>query len=134
MNNTWQRIEAALLGKQVKMLRREHDWVLDFGGGVTICVEGMWRLRNERGVLLTDLDHGHQFGLLAPIDAAARAGELMENGSVTSFSLDPATADLRIWISNGIVVEILATSGGYESWQANEGAELIAVGGGDGLR
>jgi hypothetical protein len=132
MSNASQRIGARLLGRQVKVLHREYDWVLDFGDGFTICVEGMWRLRSRQGVLLTDRDHHHQFGLPEPLDAAARANALLANGSVISFDLDPATADLRIGMSNDIVIEVLTTSSGYESWQAYQRQELVALGRGDG--
>lgn len=136
MIDPWREIESNILGKSLRITRRESDWVFDFGEnlGFGLCVQTPWRLRNELEILLTDSDDGQRFGLVTPIDAEARGNELMTGAVVTAFCFDVPTADLKIEFSNGVRVEILTNSSGYESWQAYLGTELVAVAGNGGLR
>jgi hypothetical protein len=127
-------LETQLLRKSLRVTRRENDWVFDFGNDAQLHVAALWRFRSKTQILLTDLDDGQLFGLPAPVDAEARANEIVEAATTVSFDFDEATADLRVGLSNGVLLEIITSSGGYESWQAYAGGELLAVGGNEGLR
>ena len=49
--------------------------------------------RSGRRVVLTSEDHGHKFGLPAPIDFTAKSTELLVNAIVTLAHLREATED-----------------------------------------
>src|SRR5689334_9731729 len=65
---------GALKGRSCRVVRREADWTLDFGDGHTISVAAPWRLVTAEGIAFGDEDHGHQFGLPAPVDGPTRTG------------------------------------------------------------
>ena len=130
------KLEECLADQPLSFVRREADWVLEFGQSVFLCVESFWRFRNAQGLLLTSEDDGQRFGLPAPINAEERANALASGNKVISATIDPTTADIRIALTNEIVCEIVTNSSGYESWQAYEnkpGGELLGVGGNGGL-
>ncbi|MFO0828723.1 MAG: hypothetical protein U0572_11330 [Phycisphaerales bacterium] len=111
---------------------REYDWVFEFGGGLSLTVTCLWRLLLAGRICLTSEDHGQQFGLPAPIDAAAKFNGLVSGALVTKVSLQSGTLDLEIRFGTGHVLQILPDSSGYESWIArNPPLEFIAVGGGE---
>ncbi len=130
----WAKLAARVLNRPVEVERREADWVFNFGDGFGICVECSWRLRDPNLILLTDTDEGQRFGLSEPIDAATRANALVGGDHVSDFNPDPATGDFRLLFSKGIILEVLSNSSGFESWQAYDGDNLVAVGAGGGLR
>ncbi|WP_156442894.1 hypothetical protein [Sphingomonas sp. CCH9-E2] len=130
----WCRVASAATGNTLRFTRRENDWIIDVGEHLGFCVECMWRIRTAAGIELVDTDDGQIFGLPAPVDAEASANGLVANAHLVEVALDETTADLAFRLSNGSIVEVLSNSSGYESWQAYLGGELMAVGGGQGLR
>jgi hypothetical protein len=124
----WHQFKPAVVGKSLRMNRREYDWVFAFGEDHYINVGASWRIKGPDRIHLTDRDDGHQYGLSSPVNAEDRASELVDQSSVESLDDDASTADLSIQLSNGLVVEVLTNSSGYESWQAYTESELAAVG------
>jgi len=108
-------------------------WYFSFGPDVSIGVECLWRIVEHGRVGLTSDDHGHQFGLPAPVDAVARSTDVLSGHRVTAVQLRPFTADLVIEFTDDLRLEIIPTSSGYEAWQlrAATGMSYIAVGGGE---
>jgi len=94
-------------------------------------VECLWRILGT-SILLTSEDHQHKFGLPAPLDALARASELLVHDTVTDFALRDDSLDLLFTFSRGHRLEILPTSAGHEAWQivSPQRQHFIAVGGG----
>lgn len=107
-------------------------WSFKFGQKTGISVECLWRIVKDGRVVLTSGDHGHQFGLPAPVDAAARCTELLSKQSVAAVQLREATADLLIEFADGLRLEVIPDLVGYESWQLNDpsGMSYVAQGGG----
>jgi len=130
----WEQFKREAVGATIRIARRECDWVFELSEGRCICVESAWRVRDATQILATDMDEGQQFGLPAPIDAAERANEALQYSTVLSLEHDPATADLKIQLSKGLLIEVLTNSSGYESWQAYSKGDLAGVGGNGGLR
>jgi uncharacterized protein DUF6188 len=126
--------EQEIRDKTVRTTRRDFEWVFDFGDAFTLVVGSAWRLRGSDSLLLTDADDGQKYGLPAPVDAEARSNDALADATVSSFELDDSTGDLTITFSNGVSLEVLTDSMGYESWQAYSNGELFAVGGNGGLR
>jgi len=83
-------------------------------------------------VAISSEDHLQQYGLPAPLDAAAVASALLESRPITHVQVRDGTADLFLDFSGGIRLEIIPISSGYESWGVTtpSGFEVIAQGGG----
>ena len=108
-------------------------WYFSFGPEVSIGVECLWRIVENGRVGLTSDDHGHKFGLPAPIDAVARSTDAFSGRRVTAVQLREFTADLLIDFTDDLRLEVIPTSSGYEAWQLRDpsGTSFIAVGGGE---
>ncbi|HUP79790.1 MAG TPA: DUF6188 family protein [Pirellula sp.] len=107
-------------------------WRFSLGSPESIAVECLWRIVRAGRIVLTSQDHGHSFGLSAPVDAARNAMEALLGVRVTNAQIREATADLHITLGSGMSLEIIPDSSGYESWQlyAPTGRCYIAQGGG----
>jgi hypothetical protein len=107
-------------------------WHFTLGPDASISVEGLWRIIRHVRIVLTSDDHGRQFGLPAPIDAIAKSTELLAGRQIEAVQLREATADILIALTDGIRLEIIAASSGYESWQIRDpsGTQYFAQAGG----
>ncbi|MFN4091816.1 MAG: hypothetical protein ACK4FG_02835 [Brevundimonas sp.] len=127
--------EAALVGRSCRAERREADWSFNFPPDAALAVGCHWRVISNDGILLTDEDDKQWFGLPEPVDAEARASELLAGAMVQAAKIDRVTADLSLHFSNGYRLDLTNNSSGYEGWQgtfqhAGRGASIIALGGG----
>jgi hypothetical protein len=124
---------AWFVGHSVQSLtRRESDWVLDFDKGVHLVIACLWRLVEAGRIRVTSEDNGHQFGLPAPVDAAAEVNRRLAKASVAAVELREGTLDLELHFDSGHVFQIIPDSSGYEAWDLSKGSsQFIAVGGGE---
>ena len=107
-------------------------WCFSFGSKVCISAECLWRIVERGRVVLCSTDHRQQFGLPAPIDAAAKATALLSEKSVTAVQVREASADILVECDGDRRLEIIPDSSGYESWQLQDpfGTSYVAQGGG----
>ena len=107
-------------------------WRFWFAPAHHIAVECLWRIVRGGSVIRTSEDHGHQFGLPAPVDAAQEAHDILSGATVSRVQLREATADIRLEFGGDLMLEIVPDSSGYESWQiyAPAGVRYVAQGGG----
>ena len=83
-------------------------------------------------IVVTSEDHGHQFGLPAPVDAAERVLSRVAGQPVVAASIIRTTGDLSIEFAHQFHLQLLQMSCGYESWRLHiQGNETICTGGGD---
>ena len=127
--------EAAVVGRLCHVQRREADWAFDLLDNLGLAVGCHWRLVSPEGIALTDEDDGHKFGLPKPVDAEAKANDLLAGATVSSATVDRITGDLFLRFSNGLRLDLLNNSSGYEGWQGgfhHEGkaVSVVAMGGG----
>lgn len=127
--------EAAVVGRSCRIERREADWSIDLGDNVGLAVGCHWRLVSSEGIALTDEDDGQRFGLPAPVDAETKANDLLAGTTVSSATVDRLTADFNLRFSNGLRLDVLNNSSGYEGWQGGfnhdgKAVSIIAMGGG----
>lgn len=127
--------EAAVVGRSCRVERREADWAFDLRDKVGLAVGYHWRLVSADGIALTDEDDGQGFGLPAPVDAETNANDLLAGATVSSATLDRVTADLCLRFSNGLRLDLLNNSSGYEGWQGGfnhdgNAVSIVAMGGG----
>lgn len=128
--------EAAVVGRSCRVERREADWSFDLRDNVSLAASCHWRLVSADGIVLTDEDDGQEFGLPAPVDAETKANDLLAGSTVFSATVDRVTADLCLRFSNGLRLDILNNSSGYEGWQGGfsrdgNAVSIIAMGGGN---
>ena len=121
-------LKSRVIGSSVTIDKRECDWVIEFASRFVMAVGTLWRLVGATYVCVTSEDHGHQFGLPAPVDAAAKANDLLSEATIQAVEFDARTGDLRFHFNDTLSLEIVTTSSGYESWQMWEAGEFFAVG------
>lgn len=91
-----------------------------------------WRLLDGERIVVTSEDHGHPFGLPAPLDAAERVLAAVSGKVVVAACISRITSDLMIDFGGYLHLQCLQMSCGYESWRlAVRGSETICLGGGD---
>ncbi len=107
-------------------------WRFSLGSLECIDAECLWRLVDGRQVVFTSNDHGQQFGLSAPIDAAAETRRILTHTTIVGVELFDATADIHITLSAHHRLEIIPDSSGYEGWTVRrpDGVCFVAQGGG----
>jgi hypothetical protein len=116
----------------VAMIRREADWLLTFDPQASLAIWCLWRILEHGHIRRTDNDDGQKFGLPAPVDAEQEANLLLAGSVVNEVNLHEGTLDLRLQLTNGVTLEILPNSSGYEAWQITSPNHwFLAVGGGD---
>src|SRR5688572_29166505 len=112
--------------------RNVADWVFAFDDEATLVVSCLWRLIENSRIRFTSEDEGQQFGLPAPVDAAAELNRRVANATVEAVVLREHTLDLELRFDTGHVLQVIPNSSGYESWIAHDrDKQFIAVGGGE---
>lgn len=110
-----------------------HDftWILAFREPWAVATEGSWRLLDAEGVVVTDHDHRQRFGLPAPLDAAHEVAARLRGRMICKASIARPAGDLMLEFGDGLVLQWLIHSSGYESWRlSGPGVELLGCGGG----
>jgi hypothetical protein len=122
---------SPLVGQQLLSAeKRDDSWSFGFSGEVSLATETSWRLIDEDRLVVTSEDHGHQFGLPEPVDAARVLSSIVGR-AVEGAEIDASSGDLTIEFSGRVRLELLQMSGGYESWRLSfRGSETICTGGG----
>jgi|GEM_PF-1426077 len=126
----------SLIGLSLQSLdKRDDSWFFIFADGLSIVTESPWRFVTAEGICVTSEDHGHPFGLPAPVDAAARMLSGTAEQTILSAAIDPLIGDLTIEFTNQIYLQFLQLSCGYESWRFYAaGTQTICMGGGGTAR
>lgn len=122
-----------LVGRRFQSLsRREYDWVAVFDRDAKIVIECLWRLVQSDRIQVTSEDDGQQFGLPAPLDAAAEVNARIAEAAVEAVEVRQGLLDLTLHFSAGHTLQIVPDSSGYEAWNVSNGSkQFIAIGGGE---
>ena len=122
-----------LVGQALKSLeKKDYSWFFVFADDVSIVTESPWRFLTADGIVVTSEDHGHQFGLPAPVDAAERVLAGVSSRAVVAACITRPAADLIVDFGSQIQLQFFQMSCGYESWRLYiRGDETICTGGGD---
>jgi hypothetical protein len=111
---------------------RDYSWFFMFSGGDQVSTESPWRLVTCSGIYVTSEDHGHQFGLPAPVDATERVRRTLGTDPITDAGHDERTGDLIIRFADQRYLHFLQLSCGYESWTLLVGdRKFVCMGGGE---
>jgi hypothetical protein len=127
---------SLLAGLQLtETIAREYDWVFVFAGGVnaggvSIVAGCHWRLVNGNRLIVTDQDNGHWFGHGKPVDAAAVVQLELNDTSVSEVEFSQIS-DLVLGFTNGLALQVLVSSAGYENWNVYgpDDSHTFAIGG-----
>lgn len=107
-------------------------WRFGFGPDAEVRAECPWRILRG-GIVLSNEDHGHRYGLPAPVDAEAECRTLIGGAAVRSVHVWAESRDLVIEFGPNLRLEFIPLSSGYESWHVGGPGRLriIAMGGGE---
>lgn len=104
------------------------SWWLRFSGGGQLSTHhGVWRLLAEGPMVVSSEDHGHQFGLPEPVDVVGESLDALRGSRVNTVRVRDGAPDLELCLSNGLVLEVLALSMGYECWETRDPAGRCVV-------
>jgi hypothetical protein len=123
-----------LIGQSLREVHSDDfgRWSFTFTQHGVVTADCPWRLVSTNSVVISSCDHGQQYGLAVPIDAAAELLERLRDCTVGAVSISEGTADLIVKFTDGQHLEIIPFSTGYEAWEtvSPTGIRLIAQGGG----
>ena len=122
------KVRREACGQCASIIRSNQNWCLAIGADFSLCTDSIWRLIGKKNIVVTSEDDGHQFGLPAPVDAAEKLNRLLTDKPLEQIELNAVTGDFSFYFSGPLVLEILTSSAGYESWQLYRRGELEAVG------
>ena len=109
-------------------------WRFVFGDDARVHAGCPWRVVRDGGIVLSSEDHGHNYGLPAPVDAEAECRALIAGGMVRAAEIRADTRDIAIGFASGTRLEVIPLSAGYESWQvAGPGRRVVIAQGGGNL-
>jgi hypothetical protein len=109
---------GCLVGDRIERAERIVDadlWVLYFASGSVFNIYCLWRLVIDGRIIATSADHGHQFGLDRPYDGLSGLKEVTGK-PVTEVSAPRSTCDVSLFFGTAVCLELIQTSGAYESW------------------
>ncbi|MBB3034794.1 hypothetical protein [Alteriqipengyuania lutimaris] len=115
-------------GASIKVRKLESQWSFEIGSTIRIDGWMLWRLVGESCIEVCSEDHGHSFGLPDPVDAEEKFSDLAGGSKIKRVELMKPTGDLTFHLSNGMWLELIVTSSGYENWVISEGGEFLAAG------
>lgn len=124
-------INRAIRGRKVKSFRIVDNVVCQilFDAEFVLTSETLLRFLGTNGDFITAEDHNQKFGLPRPFDAEAAISSEIVGKEIRAAEVCPKTGDLRLLIEGG-VIEIIASSSGYESYQLTGSSDFIIVGNG----
>jgi hypothetical protein len=109
--------KKGLIGAQLESADRLNlDWDFRFGAGSSLMFQSLWRLVSDTGIEVTSEDDGQQFGLKTPVSATDELRHKVGQSLITDVQIDGATSDLTIHFGQGLRLEVISTSSGYEAW------------------
>ena len=124
---------SQLIGRTVDTIEQWEGCacVVGLAGGYSVQIESLWRLRSSGTLTLTSRDEGQLFGRNGPARAIKELSSKLLGQTLTAVQVAPGTADLTLQFG-GYVLQAVAESSGYEAWQVNGPAGIVAAGQGGG--
>ena len=126
-------LRRQIVGSCARLERQTSDWAIVLDDQFVVGIGTVWRLLGHSSIVVTSEDDGHQFGLSSPINAAAKANSFLRGRPLVEVTFDIRTGDLMMHFADDLMLQILTTSAGYESWQIYHKGECFAVGANGGL-
>jgi hypothetical protein len=120
-----------MIGRSItEVQKKDYTWFFRFDDGTVIGTEDCWRLIANGRIVITSEDHGHQFGLDSPVDAAGVVKAETNGKTVNRTVVDNNTGDLTLFMESTFLT-FLCLSAGHEAWHITyTGLEFVCMGGG----
>lgn len=117
---------------RVDLDEQSGQWWFPLGEGRGLAVTCPWQIIAEGRVALASGDHGQQYGLPAPVDAPAKAAQLLGGCKVESVSLANGSSELEVRLEGDAALRTFNDSSGYEGWDLSGPGESrwVCQGGG----
>ncbi len=107
-------------------------WYFVFDDKICFNIYTIWRLLENKKIKLVSLDNGHQFGLPKPVDLATEINKYLTNKKILEIKIKQDTADLKLTLTDNLIIEVFISSSGYESYNFTIGNKnYIGLGSGD---
>ena len=130
----------AVVGRSCDVDRDDWTWSFVFGGGAaagcTITATSWWRIISQNRIQLSVEDDGQQFGRPSPVIGLEQSRKLLSGSHAVDAIVTEVTSYLLVSFKDGTRLEIINSSSGYESWQANfrhKDDDVTLISGGGGL-
>src|SRR5688572_18421458 len=81
------------------------SWWFELTDGTALRADTLWRVVTRERVEVTSADHGHQFGLPAPVDARTSAMLALSNARILHASVIQPAGDLVFQFENDARLE-----------------------------
>ena len=122
-----------LIGRKLLSIEmKDYSWLLEFDAGASLVTESPWRLIEQGRIAVSSGDHGQQFGLTAPMNAARAVMSRVGGRTVEAASIASDSGDLMLEFQGRTCLQLLQLSSGYEAWRLSiDGNESICMGGGN---
>lgn len=114
----------------VAVEKKDYTWFFRLNDGAAIAAtDSPWRLVTPKGIAITSEDHGHQFDLPNPVDAAEIVKPQALGRKIDNCEVDEKTGDLTLHMGS-ISLTVPCLSSGYEAWHVTHGSlEIVCTGG-----
>ena len=115
----------------VAVEKKDYTWFFRLNDGAVIAAtDSPWRLVTPKGVAITSEDHGHQFGLPSPVDAAEIVKPQALGRRIDNCEVDKKTGtSSSTW--DQFLLRSYVFSSGYEAWHLTHSSlEIVCTGGG----
>jgi hypothetical protein len=121
-------LSSLLLSRRLDdVVKHDFTWEFVFSDRVRLQAACLWRLVVSGRLVLTSEDHGHKFGLPAPVDCVVGLQREIVGATVEDVKVRPGTIDITVGFGAGKTLEVIPTSAGYEAWQVNA-PDVLMVG------
>ena len=107
--------------------------VLQFEDNYRAFVDSLWRLADDKSILLTSEDDRQTYGLEIAIDAIAELGGKLRGLQIEQATAEAITGDLSLaFVGSNLKFQVISSSSGFEAWQVYRGTDIryVTVGGG----
>jgi hypothetical protein len=125
-------ISTDSLFDQISYDNNADSWMFNFKNNVSLFASTLWRLLKDDGIVLVSADHGQQFGLPKQVDVVSELSQMLTGQKLMSIKIKKNTADLILTLTDSFEIQILISSGGYESYNLHaDNKQYIGMGMGD---
>lgn len=100
-------------------------WQLVFENNLSVLIESFWRLLENRKIKWTSKDNQQIYGHKTPIDLETEIKKALLEKSLNRIERNIDTSDLNLVFENGMTVEIITDSSGYECWEIINGKDRV---------
>ena len=100
-------------------------WHLVFENNLRVQIECFWRLLENRKIKRTSKDNQQLYGHKTPIDLENEIKAALQDKDLDKIERNTDTGDLYLLFENGLTLEIITDSSGYECWEIINGENSI---------